>query len=223
MEYVNAAQAATMIGVSERTIRRWIAGGKLPARHLGPNRYAITTSNIDTLVRTFKPTDEPPDDRDILLARLEVLERRLHTVSQRLTNLEREDSQSSLNIGASFECQNHHRTFNGPVILNKSDALPPGSMRMCLFARSHGISRFKLQSLAEEGEIAHTAINRNARNGSMERWLTPEQQAGVIAFWLANGIRYTHCPHCPHCPQEDSMDLTPTNLTPTRDVTTFHS
>ncbi len=198
MEYVNAAQAATIIGVSERTVRRWIAGGKLPARHLGPNRYAITTSNIDVLLRTYRPSDEPPDDRDILLARLELLERQLHTVSQRLTLLEREDTQSTLDLNASFECKNYHRAFSRPVILNKRDTLPCGSMRMSHFARAHGISRFKLQSLAQAGEIAHTAINRNARNGSMERWLTPEQQTGVIAYWLANGICYTHCPQCPH-------------------------
>lgn len=198
MDYVNAAQAATIIGVSERTVRRWIAGGKLPARHLGPNRYAITTSNIEVLLRTYRPSDEPPDDRDILLARLEVLERRLHTVSQRLTLLEREDTQATLDREVSEVYHNCRHADNRPVILNRRDALPQGSMRMCHFARTHGISRFKLQNLAEEGEIAHTAINRNARNGSMERWLTPEQQAGVIAFWLANGIRYTFCSHCPH-------------------------
>jgi excisionase family DNA binding protein len=197
-EYVNAAQAATMIGVSERTVRRWIAGGKLPARHLGPNRYAITTSNIDMLVRTFKPTNEPPNDRDILLARLEVLERQLHTVSLRLTLLEREDIQANLNIGVSIDRQNEQRAFTGPVILEKRDVLPAGSIRMCHFARAHNVSRFKLQALAESSEIAHTAINRKALNGSMERWLTPEQQAAVIAYWLAMGIHYTPCPHCPH-------------------------
>jgi excisionase family DNA binding protein len=200
MEYMNAAQAATMIGVSERTVRRWIAGGKLPARHLGPNRYAITTSNIDMLVRTFHRANEnePPDDRDILLARLEVLERQLHTVSQRVTLLEREDPQTSLTIDVSFDSQNHQRAFNNPVILGKRDVLPPGSIRMCHFARLHSVSRFKLQAQAEAFEIAHTAVNRNARNGSMERWLTPDQQAGVIVYWLAAGVRYTPCSHCPH-------------------------
>jgi predicted DNA-binding transcriptional regulator AlpA len=87
MEYVHAAQVAMMIGISERTVRRWIARGKLPARHLGPNRYVNTTSNIDMLVRTFKLAAEPPDDRDIHLAHLEVLERQLQTVSKRLTLL----------------------------------------------------------------------------------------------------------------------------------------
>lgn len=38
MQDVTAIEAAKLIGHSERTIRRWIKAGKLPARHLAPNR-----------------------------------------------------------------------------------------------------------------------------------------------------------------------------------------
>src|SRR5215472_3091805 len=46
MEDVTAAQAALLTGVSERTIRRKIASGVIPARRLGRNRYAIKVSDL---------------------------------------------------------------------------------------------------------------------------------------------------------------------------------
>lgn len=41
--------AAEHIGVSTRTIRRWIASGDLPARRVGPKLLRINVSDLESL------------------------------------------------------------------------------------------------------------------------------------------------------------------------------
>ena len=66
IEDVTATEAAALTGLSERTIRRRIARGELPARHIGPNRYAIRVADL--------PQRRRPSD---LEARIEAVEHRL--------------------------------------------------------------------------------------------------------------------------------------------------
>jgi excisionase family DNA binding protein len=66
MDEITAAQAAILMGVSERTIRRKIASGVIPARRLGRNRYAIKVSDL----HVNRPVEA-------FMLRVEALERRL--------------------------------------------------------------------------------------------------------------------------------------------------
>lgn len=66
MEDVTATQAASLLGLSERTIRRRIAAGQLPARRIAPNRFAIKVQDLP-LRHGFAD----------LASRLETLERRV--------------------------------------------------------------------------------------------------------------------------------------------------
>ena len=66
MKEVTATQAAALTGLSERTIRRRIASGQLPARHVAPNRFAIDVRHL--------PRDRAAGN---FAARLEMLERRM--------------------------------------------------------------------------------------------------------------------------------------------------
>lgn len=72
-EEVTATQAAALTGVSERTIRRKIAAGQLPARRVAPNRFAIAMRDL-------------PQRRgvDALAGRIEVIEQRLDRLEGRL-------------------------------------------------------------------------------------------------------------------------------------------
>lgn len=72
MDEVTAAQAAVLTGFSERTIRRKIASGELPARRLAPNRYAIDVCDLP----------QRWDDRDVA-RRIDALERRVRLVEER--------------------------------------------------------------------------------------------------------------------------------------------
>lgn len=46
MRYVTATEAADMTGLSERTIRRMIAAGTLPARRVNARRYEIAVADL---------------------------------------------------------------------------------------------------------------------------------------------------------------------------------
>ena len=72
MDDVTATQAASLLGLSERTIRRRIAAGQLPARRVAPNRFAIKVQDL--------PLHHGFAD---LASRLEALERRVATLELR--------------------------------------------------------------------------------------------------------------------------------------------
>jgi hypothetical protein len=75
-EEVTAAQAASLTGLSERTIRRRIAAGDIPARHAARNRYAIHVRDL--------PVRRSPDD---LAARIEALEDRVRLLELQMAQL----------------------------------------------------------------------------------------------------------------------------------------
>lgn len=90
MDEVTAAQAAALTGFSERTIRRRIASGALPARRLAANRYAIAVGDLP----------QRWDDKD-LARRLDGLERRVRLLeSGPSALLARLDSVASESVAA---------------------------------------------------------------------------------------------------------------------------
>lgn len=48
---LTVAEAQHKARVTERTIRRWIAQGLLPAYRVGPRRILINSADLDALVR----------------------------------------------------------------------------------------------------------------------------------------------------------------------------
>lgn len=74
---VTAARAALLLGLSERTIRRRIAAGEIPARRIAANRFAINVHDL--------PAQRSPET---LAARIEALEHRV-----RLLELHQEGGQ----------------------------------------------------------------------------------------------------------------------------------
>lgn len=84
MDEVTATQAASLSGVSERTIRRRIAAGQLPARRVAPNRFAIKIEDL--------PIARGLGD---LAGRLEALERRVAALELRQQALLRTQAAST--------------------------------------------------------------------------------------------------------------------------------
>lgn len=75
-EEVTAAHAAMLTGLSERTIRRKIASGEIPARHIARNRYAIRVGDL--------PIQHAPQD---ILARIESVENRVRVLELQFAQL----------------------------------------------------------------------------------------------------------------------------------------
>ncbi len=49
--YISAVDAAKLIGISTRTMHRWIEKGKVQARHHGPNQLHILLADVEALAR----------------------------------------------------------------------------------------------------------------------------------------------------------------------------
>ena len=77
MEHVNIMEAARRCGVCDKTIRRAIHTGKLPARFLHPNRCEIAVSDLER----FMPRQSPgPVQAAAIESRIEGLERRVQVL-----------------------------------------------------------------------------------------------------------------------------------------------
>jgi excisionase family DNA binding protein len=48
---VSLADAAERVGVTTRTLRRWIAAGVLPASRVGPRLVRVSLDDLDALMR----------------------------------------------------------------------------------------------------------------------------------------------------------------------------
>jgi excisionase family DNA binding protein len=57
--YVTAAQAARIIGVSDKTVRTWVKAGILSADHPAKNRMAIPRAEVEQLAQERARYQEP--------------------------------------------------------------------------------------------------------------------------------------------------------------------
>src|SRR5450631_4463824 len=84
--FLSATEAAKRIGQNERTIRRWIENGKLPATKHGA-QFKIALADLEPFLDA-----RPPDLKELLtrLQALEDLEDVQASQASRLTDLERQ-------------------------------------------------------------------------------------------------------------------------------------
>jgi DNA-binding transcriptional MerR regulator len=239
-QFVSAARAAEIINYSERTIRRWIKKGLLPAEKDGDEANADYLIDIEDLERLHNALNMSEREMEIRLVAAEMHIRRLE---EQVTFLRRElldrprwpeiwryvervldqtyQPASGLTPGmaqpplpgmpepilrplapafvrpASSALDAHDHQDAEEL---REPALPSGSMLVAHFARVHRVDRKTLLGQVENPrfKLSMTSIDRHARDGSLERWLTPEQQQRVIVYWDSAGKPYTACPDCPH-------------------------
>lgn len=164
MPLLSARKAASWIGRDERTIRRWIADGRLAATRDG-NLYQIDQRELARLQDTHRSSEQIRDLAD--------LERRVSALETRLA-------------------RKQTRKAAPQEELIDGDELPAGSMLASRFARQHGIgektARYHLLTGLSGERLAYLAC-RSARNpDETERWLTPDQQDQALLFWRRHGV-----------------------------------
>ncbi len=83
-EEITVAQAAKLTGHSDRTIRRWIRSGKLPARQNSPKRYIILTSDLNKALglKTTRQTKTA-----LMQAHINELEKRIELLEKAFAGL----------------------------------------------------------------------------------------------------------------------------------------
>lgn len=211
MAYINATEAARRLGVSEKTVRRWIKQERLTAFHPRgyKNRLAIAEQDVEALAQEIAelveqgPGPGAPVDTERLAAlerRVEALESQLERLVTALAGTPGKAAQSPLEraTGASIPTVSKGHPAAAPV------DLPAGSISIGEFAARHGVNdrTFRDQvtkGLKRTGErIEATERPKPNRPGEVERWLTPAQQSGAIQFWLEHGTVFVSCPACPH-------------------------
>lgn len=222
MRTYTAIQAALELGVSEKTIRRWIEDNKLQARKSASNRLAIPESEIERLrlEREQESASKPVisnQDQAALVARIADLEQAYSDLVEKVAQLERrlaaQANQDQAAQAAPYKPRKEKNPFRArqpgaPASLELfSDTnliapdIPAGSLQYFEFADYHGVNRRTFSDQLERdlgGEQVAYMPRQKPNRDEKERWLTPAQQRAVVLFWQAHNKPYTACPACPH-------------------------
>lgn len=85
-QYVTAADAAKLLGKSDRTIRRWIDQGRIKARHAAHNRYEIALDDLEALVEQQETKEyvNPVEQLRSLSSRVEALTHEVETLKEQM-------------------------------------------------------------------------------------------------------------------------------------------
>ncbi len=189
MEYVTVVEGARRLEISEKTIRRAIHAGKLPARYPQPNRCEIAVSDLEAW-RQAKVTPTAQEETNHRLAEMERRLRQLEVQVQQLLDVQRVTSSPA-------KQKQPHVT----KLRTEANSLPDGYLLLQSFADLHGISRNEAERRWRSGFIT----------GKKGKW-TQERQRETIAldargrrdFWVqfhqTDGFR--PCDACPHVDQD---------------------
>lgn len=187
---MNVMQAAQYIGVSDKTIRRAIHAGKLPARYPQKNLAEIEVSDLEAwyAAATIRPI------ADETQMRLIALEQKAVSQAQRIQELE-QLVDTLLQSVQSLPSGNKKQHLPK---LRTTGSLPAHLVSLTAFADLHGIS----QNTALTGVKIH--LLQAQRGDWREKDGTPVALAldakGRAAFYRSynSTATFTACKQCPH-------------------------
>ena len=201
MEYVTVVEAARRLQVSDKTIRRAIHAGKLPARYPKKNRCEIAVNDLEMWRSSSLVPSAGDTQREIaaLSQRVNELERSMTELQHRLARLEAAQPKQPLVSAPASE----QPTARHPV---KGFADPPlveGRVVLQNFADLHGMSRNEAERLRKTGFIRgyrEPLPEPFGRPGSSRRVRITIDAQGKRDFWVqfheTPGFR--SCDDCPH-------------------------
>lgn len=230
MKTYTAIETAQLLGVAERTVRRWLESGKLAGEKKADGSYAIPESEIERLKLERGDQDSDQDQA----ARIERLEQELADYKNRLASVEQR--LALLEAGAGYSTLTRTRTTREarPVAASElwreqdqdqaatiPESLPAGTLRMKNFAERHNVNRTTLLGHITDGigrgdrkeHIQDTALPGRTPK-EKDRYLTPDQQRAAIAVWKRHGFTYDQCiyPSCPACSHDSDQVQEETTL-----------
>lgn len=87
MQEITATEAARRLGVTDKTLRKWIAAGKIAARRISETRLALNIEDVQSLAKE-RSTTVPDSAQAIILQKLAGIEAAQAEINRRLGLLE---------------------------------------------------------------------------------------------------------------------------------------
>ena len=181
MEYVNIMEAARRCGVHDKTIRRAIHRGTLPAHFPQPNRCEIAVSDLERFTpgHVHVPAQSSTDDR------IAALERRVQALEQQI--------QQVLNESEAPKTRRPSRRVG-----RTTGPLPKQFVSLLAFANLHTVAESTVQTHMEMGVLP---VKQGAWTDTDGAVVTRAFDAkGRTAFYqLYRDLpHFTRCRQCPH-------------------------
>lgn len=187
MEELTPTQIGARLGVSERTVQRWIRSGKLKATLQANGYYLVDLADIDALKPPTLPTNTASALADIL-NRIERLEQHVTSLEAKITALSSQIHPTPAPIKqalpTSQETQARALKRGRPPTTTPARQpvpahLPEGTLHIIDVAEELGMKKRSLLGFIQEHKIEHIAIPKRNREWESDRYLTPEQQQEV--------------------------------------------
>jgi excisionase family DNA binding protein len=215
VHYITVQDAAELLGVVERTIRRWIKEEKVRVIRDPSNFVRLDLAEIEQIVQK-KAVTTPFLHQQIeaLLQRVEALESDKEVLVQKYVDLQRQ-VEALLHLLAQHQATDgNEQPFSLSDFLRiqvplrrqagnvqgrvEKRGLPPGTMRLVDFVKIHQVNLWELKQLHWAGTITLEVYQREgeAKRNKQEWWVTPTQHQQISAYWHQQGIAYTACPQC---------------------------
>lgn len=205
MVYISATEAAKRLGVSEKTIRRWIDEKRLAAFHPHgyKNRLAIAEQDVEQLAKERAEFETPghkqgPAKEDVSSLAKEVERQRRDIVDLQVTVAALEQLYYKMQgqtpvtaIEASLEPLQTHIEATKRIRTPKA-ARPPveGAIEYWQFAKSHGVNRVTFRDQITKGS-KRSGEQVEAMRVNDKLWLTPDQQQAAIEYWKRHNVPFT--------------------------------
>jgi DNA-binding transcriptional MerR regulator len=214
-EYGTVDEATQESGVSERTIRRWMAAGKLHMIHdsTGHVRVDLDDVRARAKLRSDSPLryqvnrqQEQINDLQQQVAMLSQQIDEVRSLPERIMTLLEQMHASPdapeaplliREIAGLLTRARGGRKRSATTPLEKR-GLPAGTLRLVEFARLHQANLWDIKKLYGNGQIALEVKQRaeGAKRNLQEWWITPEQHHRLADYWQEHGITYEACPGC---------------------------
>ena len=148
MEEFTTTQIGARLGVSERTVQRWIRSGKIKATLQANGYYLLDPADLDTLRIPTLPTTSASDFADIL-SRLETVEQRIGHLEDMLGTFQ---SQTPRTSGTMPQAPSASSPSQREVSETVGE-LPDGLVGWRQFARLHEISESTIHKAIKSGRL----------------------------------------------------------------------
>jgi excisionase family DNA binding protein len=183
---LSAAQLAALFSVSERTIERWLAAGRIQARRIG-HRYEVSEEELQRLTSERDPRGE----LEALREEAARLEREVQALRNDLAQLNERVTLLEIRPPAQPEPTREPRQV-APVI---SSSAAGDMVAASAFAVQHGVNDRTWRDYVA-GKRWNDRIETTLKG--QVHYLTSAQQAEAIRFFRRHHVDFTPCERCPH-------------------------